>query len=102
MNAVAILRELETLGIRVVLQGDKVRLRGPTDALKPDFTERLRHYKTEIAEAIRACPVCVECGAAITEPVNTWWGGEPVHYACGEAAWRREWRRKSTPPATPE
>lgn len=37
-------------------------------------------------------PVCTECGSAIVKPVTMWWGGEPVHYACGEAAWRREWK----------
>jgi len=32
---------------------------------------------------------CCECGTAIIEPVATWWGGQPCHRDCGEAAWRR-------------
>jgi hypothetical protein len=36
-------------------------------------------------------PVCAECGAVIIGP-TAWWGGKPVHLACGKAAWRREWK----------
>lgn len=41
-------------------------------------------------------PVCCECGAAIIEPAKMWWGGEPCHRECGEAAWRREWKGQSS------
>jgi hypothetical protein len=41
-------------------------------------------------------PICRECGLPIAERLETWWGGERCHRACGEAAWRREWRGKAS------
>ena len=32
---------------------------------------------------------CCECGLPVTERLETWWGGERVHRACGEAAFER-------------
>jgi hypothetical protein len=99
VTAVALLRELSARGIRVVVQGDRVSLRGPGNVLKAELTDRLRQHKSEILEAVRHCPICIECGAAISpdEP-ETWWGASRVHLACGKAAWAREWKRE-TPPA---
>jgi hypothetical protein len=34
--------------------------------------------------------VCCECGMPITERLETWWGGDRCHRACGEAAFQRE------------
>jgi hypothetical protein len=34
--------------------------------------------------------VCCECGLPIGERLETWWGGERCHQACGEAAFERE------------
>ena len=65
MTAVALLRELDARGIRVVVQGDKVSLRGPGDVLTAELTEHLRQHKPEILEAARRCPTCGECGAVI-------------------------------------
>ena len=81
----------------MVVRGDRLSIRGPEDVLTADVTERLRQHKTEILEAAGRCPICIECGAAIAEPVTTWWGSSPVHYACGEAAWAREWRGETLP-----
>ena len=92
MTAVALLRELQTRGIRVVARGDRLSLRGPESLLTEELTERLRQRKAEIIAAAPQCETCTECGALIVEPVTAWWGGEPVHRDCGEAAWRREWQ----------
>jgi hypothetical protein len=91
MTAHALLRELSARGIRVSVLGDSVSLRGPGGALTAQLTEHLRQHKGEIVEAARRCPTCSECGAAIVEP-SAWWGGEPVHVECGNAAWRCEWK----------
>ena len=101
MTALELLRELETRGIRVVVRGDRLSLRGPESLLTQELTEHLRKHKPAILEAARRCPTCAECGAAIVEPVATWWGGSAAHYACGEAAWAREWRGEVLPADTP-
>jgi hypothetical protein len=91
MNPRAALRELSARGIRVVVIGDRLRLRGPEDVLTSDLTESLRQHKAEILEAARLCPTCPECGAAIgPDDAECWWGLDGVHRSCGEAAWRRE------------
>lgn len=91
MTTQGLLRELDARGIRVVLQGERVSLRGPGDVLTAELTEHLRQHKPEILEAARRCPKCAECGAVIcpSEP-ECWWGLDRVHLACGKAAWQRE------------
>jgi hypothetical protein len=91
MRAHSLLRELSARGVRVLVRGERLSLRGPEDVLTTDFTQRLRQHRPAILEAARHCPKCIECGAAIFEP-TAWWGGEPVHRDCGEAAWRRGWQ----------
>jgi hypothetical protein len=41
-------------------------------------------------------PVCSECGSPIDERLETRWGGERCHRACGEAVWRREWQARES------
>jgi TubC N-terminal docking domain len=93
MTALELLRELERRGIRVVVRGDRLSLRGLETMLTQELTERLRQDKPAIVEAARRCPSCLECGAAIVpaEP-ECWWGLDRVHVACGKAAWAREWQ----------
>jgi hypothetical protein len=90
VTALELLRELETRGIRVVVRGDRLSLRGPESLLRQEVTDRLREHKPAIIEAVRHQPACCECGAVIVEP-TAWWGGEPCHRDCGDAASRREW-----------
>ena len=102
MNPRAALRELSARGIRVVVIGDRLRLRGPDHVLTAELTEHLRQHKTQILEAARRCPTCCECGAAIgpDEP-ECWWGVARVHIDCGRCAWAREWRGETLPADTP-
>jgi hypothetical protein len=85
------LRDLAQRGIRVLVRGDRLSLRGPEDVLTPDLTEHLKQHKPQILEAVRQRPTCCECGAAILE-LPAWWGGDPVHLHCGRRAWAREWK----------
>jgi hypothetical protein len=45
-------------------------------------------YETDDC-ATSGYPMCCECGVPITERLETWWGGEQCHRACGEAAFQR-------------
>ena len=96
MNAQSLLCGLSARGVRVLVRGERLSLRGPEDVLTTDVTQRLRQHRPAILEAARGCPKCIECGAAIFEP-TAWWDGKPVHRDCGEAAWRREWQGEVLP-----
>jgi hypothetical protein len=102
MTAVELLRELETRGVRVVVRGDRLSLRGPATQLTQELTERLRQYKPQILEAVRHRPTCCECGAAIgpDEP-ECWWGVARAHFDCGRRAWARQWKGEALPADTP-
>lgn len=98
MTAFELLSEFSARGVRIVVRGDRLSLRGPENVLTQSLTHRLRERKPEILEAARCCPTCCDCGAVIgpDEP-ETWWGLDRVHLDCGEAAWRRVWRGESLP-----
>jgi hypothetical protein len=51
----------------------------------------IRTSKPALLAYLRSRPVCAECRRPIVEPVRSWWGGAPVHHACGVAAWERDW-----------
>jgi hypothetical protein len=102
MTAVELLRELSARGIRVVVRGDRISLRGSEMLLTQDLTERLRQHKPAILEAARRCPTCVECGAAIAPgEAECWWGVARVHVDCGRRAWARQWKGEALPADTP-
>jgi tubulysin polyketide synthase-like protein len=102
MTAVELLRELSARGIRVIVCGNRLSLRGPETCLTRELTERLRQYKPQILEAAGRCPKCSECGAVIApgEP-ECWWGRDRVHGDCGKRAWAREWSGKAAAGDTP-
>ena len=77
MTTQGLLRELDARGIRVVLQGDRVSLRGPGDVLTAELTEHLRQHKPEILEAARRCPKCAECDAVICPRIRMLVGARP-------------------------
>jgi tubulysin polyketide synthase-like protein len=102
VTAVALLRDLSARGIRVVVRGDRLSLRGPGDVLTAELTQHLRQHKTEILEAARRCPTCCECGAVIgpADP-ECWWGLDRVHLDCGKRASAREWQGEVLPTDAP-
>lgn len=87
----ALLDEAASAGVRFALSGDRVRMWAPRQP-PAALLERLRAAKPAVVDALKARPLCCECGRLIIEPVRDWWGGEPVHHACGLRAWEREWQ----------
>jgi hypothetical protein len=89
---------LVTAGCEVTLAAERLIIR-PAHKVPANLVAAIRTSKPELVAYLRSRPVCAECRQPITEPVRSWWGGEPVHPACGEAAWQRDWGDR---PAEPE
>lgn len=92
----ALIRDATVAGVFFITDGaDVLRFRSrrkPADVL----LARLRTAsKAELVAALRRWPMCAECRARIIDAVGAWYGGHPVHLACGEAAWRRDWQAKA-------
>jgi hypothetical protein len=92
-----LVQQIAVAGGHIWLKGEHVRITaaGP---LPNGIVEGLRKHKAAVVEVLRLLPACCECGAKIPDCVTAWWGGQPVHVDCGEAAWRREWKGE-VPPA---
>lgn len=89
-DAHAILRGLSKRGITVTaMAGDTLCLDGPVGDIPPDVQKYLCACKSGILDAL-TCPLCK--GALASDEPETWWGRDRVHYACGLAAWEREWK----------
>ena len=117
MNAVEVPDVARAAGLSLAVDGSEIVLKsvGPPP---PAILNLLRIHKAEIVSAITAVntggraigaaevaahetcgsaaigplPVCCDCALPIAERLETWWGSERCHRACGEAAWRRETR----------
>jgi hypothetical protein len=72
--------------------------KGPEHAAAQQNATEAESYKTSgsATKGSSLHSTCCECGAPIAERLATSWGGRPCHRACGEVAWRREW--KGLPP----
>lgn len=89
-DAAALVARASSAGVGLSIDGDRVRMRA--EAPPPaGLVAELRARKGEVLVYLRSRPVCAECRAPIIEPVRSWWGGEPVHHACGVRAWERDW-----------
>ena len=60
-----------------------------------ELTEANVPEPPKVAKKAKEVPAtrCIECGHSIGQAdPECWWGLDRVHLACGQAAWRREWR----------
>ncbi len=53
MSALSILAEFEAQGVELVVDGDKLRWRGPKLVMTPDAIETLKRHKAELIEALQ-------------------------------------------------
>jgi len=65
---------------------------GPPKTAKAPNPADAKSYETSGSATInyQPLPLCCECGFPINEKLETWWGAERCHRACGEAAFQRE------------
>src|SRR5262245_21468007 len=87
MTVDELLCELDRRGLQVVCDGERVALRGRRVELTEILLDGARRHKATLLAAIKICPLC---NTAISERLPTYWGADPVHRACGEAAFRTE------------
>ncbi|MEE8523718.1 MAG: amino acid adenylation domain-containing protein [Thermoanaerobaculia bacterium] len=56
MNATRLLRDLHRAGVRLWIEGERLRYRGPESALTVDVRERMKRHKAELLALIRQPP----------------------------------------------
>lgn len=70
MTAQAVLERLRSLGARVSLAGDKVRVEAPAGVLTDDLRRELIEHKAELVRLLRPAPdlpppACDRCGGTL-------------------------------------
>ncbi len=53
MSALSILAEFEAQGVELIVDGDKLRWRGPKTVKTPDAIEKLKRHKADLIEALQ-------------------------------------------------
>ena len=53
MNLVEFLKDLSAQNVELWLDGDRLRYRGPKDALTPTLFNKIKQYKAEIIQLLR-------------------------------------------------
>ena len=85
-----LLNELQTKGITLTVDGDKLHYKGPRGALTPELIEGLRERKAEIISLMQ----CGWCKVPLAGPVNSWWrvllASGPI-YLCSAACAFKAW-----------
>ncbi len=55
MNAAELLSDLDDLGVRLEVQGDRLRVDAPRGVLTPELRHHLATYKAAVMQALVAC-----------------------------------------------
>jgi hypothetical protein len=85
-----LLNELQTKGITLTVDCDKLHYKGNKSALTPELIEGLREHKAEILLLMK----CGQCGTPLAGPVNKWWcvllDAGPI-YLCSASCALKAW-----------
>ena len=79
MKAVVdVLSEYESMNIKLWIDGEQLRYRGPSDVLTPDVLDTLKQIKKQLMQYLSNRPTkakgygCAGCGNRIYEVVQAW------------------------------
>ena len=79
MKAVVdVLSEYESMNIKLWIDGEQLRYRGPSDVLTPDVLDTLKQIKKQLMQFLSNRPTrargygCAGCGNKIYEAVEVW------------------------------
>ena len=77
-TAVDVLTEFESMNIKLWIDGEQLRYRGPSDVLTPDVLDTLKQIKKQLMQFLSNRPTkakgygCAGCGNRIYEVVQAW------------------------------
>ena len=77
-TAVDVLTEFESMNIKLWIDGEQLRYRGPSDVLTPDILDTLKKIKKQLMQFLSNGPNkakgygCAGCGNRIYEVVQAW------------------------------
>jgi hypothetical protein len=87
MRAAERLEQVQSIGVRIEIDGDMIRCRGG-GSRPSELIRELRECKDEILSLM----VCGECGIPIAGQVNKFWrvlnGGDPTYLCSAECVFR--------------
>ena len=76
--AVDVLTEFERMNIKLWIDGEQLRYRGPSDVLTPDVLDTLKQIKKQLMQFLSNGPAkakgygCAACGNKIYQAVRVW------------------------------
>ena len=72
IDVVALLKKIQTAGVILWIDGEDIRVNGPTSFLTPDIVEILKNHKKEIIQILQHNNGCNACeNAEYIDPVGT-------------------------------
>lgn len=93
MSIAKLLREIERIGVKLIPDGDALKVRGPKRLLTPELLETLKVRKAEVLAWLRRVGFSAESGSEPSLPLTATcpcgcpaWGrgldGQPYCWAC--------------------
>ena len=80
INAKQVIRRFEAQGVRMIPNGDKLKLRGNIDSLSPEQMAWLKEHKAELLAALRVERLAQELGTDAGELLE-WFADDLEHLA---------------------
>jgi len=87
VDVVSFLKKIQTAGVMLWIDGEDIRVNGPTNMLTPDIVEILKNHKKEIIQILQHNEGCIYCENL--EYIN------PLGTGCVQKTkglWKEQWR----------
>ena len=86
IDVVSFIKKIQIAGVMLWIDGEDIRINGPTDILTPDIVEILKNHKNEIIQILEHNDRCTDC--EYSEYIN------PVGTGCLQTIrgdWEEQW-----------
>ena len=87
IDVFSFIKKIQIAGVMLWIDGQDIRINGPTDILTPDIVEILKNHKNEIIQILQHNDRCIDC--EYSEYIN------PIGTGCvnkTQGYWEEQWR----------